>query len=184
MEQVFVLNTIIGNRLGRTGGKLHVAFVYFAAAFDEVNRETLQMKMQKMGIEGRLLNMLKEIYRSTWCEVITTDGMTDGFRTSRGVSQDCPLSPILFNIYINDLEGKCMRKREGGTGIGSANKGIKIFTLMYADDLAIVADTMVKAGALYGVKIWGCQRREIIKGVQARFVKACLGFPKNTPDYK
>ena len=28
-----------------------------------------------------------------------------------------------------------------------------------------------------------CQRREIIEGVQARFVKACLGFPKNTTDY-
>ena len=60
MEQVFVLNTIIGNRLKRKGGKLHVAFVDFAAAFDKVNRESLWKKMQKMGIEGRFLNMLKK----------------------------------------------------------------------------------------------------------------------------
>ena len=81
MEQVFVLNTITGNRLKRKGRKLHVAFVDFAAAFDKVNRKTL---WKKMGIEGRFLNMLKEIYRSTWCEGITTDGMRDGFRTTRG----------------------------------------------------------------------------------------------------
>ena len=47
----------------------------------------------------------------------------------------------------------------------------------------LLMDMMVKAGALYGVEIWGLQRTEIIEGVQARFVKACLGFPKNTPDY-
>ena len=72
--------------------------------------------------------------------MITTDGMTDGFRTARGVRQSCPLSPILFNIYINDLKEDLRRKREGGTVIGSANKGIKIFALMYADDLAMVAE--------------------------------------------
>ena len=44
-------------------------------------------------------------------------------------------------------------------------------------------NTTVKAGALYGVEIWGWQRREIIEGVQLRFVKTCLGFPKYTIDY-
>ena len=58
MEQVFVSNTIIGNRLKRKGRKLHVAFVDFAAVFDKVNRGTLWKKMQKMGIKGRFLNML------------------------------------------------------------------------------------------------------------------------------
>ncbi|XP_063989945.1 uncharacterized protein LOC135169139 [Diachasmimorpha longicaudata] len=41
MEHVFVLNTIIGNRLKRKKGKLYVAFVDFKAAFDKVDREKL-----------------------------------------------------------------------------------------------------------------------------------------------
>lgn len=44
-------------------------------------------------------------------------------------------------------------------------------------------DTTVKAGALYGVEIWGWQRKDIIERVQARFVKASMGLPRNTPNY-
>ena len=45
-------------------------------------------------------------------------------------------------------------------------------------------DSLVKAGALYGVELWGWKRREEIERVQGRFVKMAMGLVRNTPDYR
>ena len=44
-------------------------------------------------------------------------------------------------------------------------------------------DSLVKAGALYGVEIWGWRRREGIEKLQGKFVKMALGVARDTPDY-
>ena len=44
-------------------------------------------------------------------------------------------------------------------------------------------DSLVKAGALYGVKLWGWKRREEIERMQGRFVIMAMGLARNTPDY-
>jgi hypothetical protein len=52
-----------------------------------------------------------------------------------GVKQVCPLSPLLFPIYLNDVDSLT----EGGQG---AITGIPKFTvthLLYADDLALTS---------------------------------------------
>ena len=38
-------------------------------------------------------------------------------------------------------------------------------------------------GALYGVEIWGCRRREGIEKLEGKFVKMALGVARNTLDY-
>ena len=50
-----------------------------------------------------------------------------------GVVQGSILSPILFNVYINDLP-KVLRERHGGLNIN----GTKINSLLYADDTVLV----------------------------------------------
>ena len=42
---------------------------------------------------------------------------------------------------------------------------------------------LVKSGALYGVKLWECQKQEEIERIQARLIKMALGLAQNTPDY-
>ena len=46
----------------------------------------------------------------------------------------------------------------------------------------ILMDSLVKAGALYGVEVWG-RRRGGIEKLQGKFVKMALGVARNTPDY-
>ena len=44
-------------------------------------------------------------------------------------------------------------------------------------------DSLVKAGAMYGVEIWGWRRREEIERLQGKFVKMAMGISRNTPNY-
>lgn len=139
MEQIFILNTIIGMRLNQKGGRLYTVFIDFKKAFDTVNRERLWTKMKQMGISGKYLEMVKELYKNTWNQVIAGEEMSGKFKTTSGVRQGCPLSPILFNIYINDLEETLRKRREGGSGFGGST-GLRIFALLYADDAVLVAE--------------------------------------------
>ena len=85
IEQIFVLNTIIGNRLKRKRGKLYAVFVDFRKALDMVDRKRLWEKMERMGIEGKFLEMTKEIYKDTRNEVIVGDEKTETFITKKGL---------------------------------------------------------------------------------------------------
>lgn len=80
---------------------------------------------------------MEKIYECTENEVIAGEGITERFRTGKGVRQGCPLSGTLFLTYLEDLEERWKRRNEGGTVIGKT----KIYCLKFADDVAAVADT-------------------------------------------
>lgn len=59
--------------------------------------------MRKIDIEGKFVEIVKEIYRETWNEILIGEETTERFLTKKRLRQGCPLSSILFNIFINDL---------------------------------------------------------------------------------
>ena len=141
MEQVFVLNAVIGNRLKQRENKLYTAFIDFKKVFDHVSRVRLWRKMENIGIKGKFLEMTKEIYKITWNGVLVGEKVTEKFETNNGVRQGCPLSPILFNIFIYNLEETLRKNNTGGTALGSSSgTGLKVYALLYAVDVALVAE--------------------------------------------
>ena len=59
--------------------------------------------LQKMGIGGAYLNIVKTIYDKPTETIILNGKKLKAFPLRSGTRQGCPLSPILFNIVLEVL---------------------------------------------------------------------------------
>ena len=66
--------------------------------------------------------------------VMWGSSVSTGFRVTNGVRQGPVLSPLLFNVYINDLSIRLCQ-----TGIGGSFGGKFVNHMIYADDLCVMS---------------------------------------------
>ena len=59
--------------------------------------------LQKMGMEGTYLNIVKVIYDKPTTNIIPSDEKLKAFPLGSGTRQGCPLSPLSFNIVLEVL---------------------------------------------------------------------------------
>lgn len=80
-----------------------MAVIDFKKVFDVFNREKLWEKIHRSGLDGKLLQAVISLYRDERCYVRIDGTDTLWFDVICGLKEGCPLSDILFNLYINDL---------------------------------------------------------------------------------
>ena len=59
--------------------------------------------LQKAGIEGIYLNMIKAIYDKLTANIILNGEKLKAFPLKSATRQECPLSPLLFNLVLEVL---------------------------------------------------------------------------------
>ncbi|KAH9247700.1 hypothetical protein BASA83_007703 [Batrachochytrium salamandrivorans] len=134
--QVVSLVDIIQRRQN-AGLNTHVLFIDIRKAFDTVPVGALLWKLQNMGFPRRTLAFLKALYTSSSARARAGSLLSDPFPVQRGVRQGCPLSGLLFNLFINDiLDGVAPITVPGLPRDTNPIRG-----LMYADDVAVFADS-------------------------------------------
>ena len=67
-------------------------------ASDKIQHPFMIKTLQKMGIEGTYLNIVKAIYDKPTTNIILSGEELKAFPLRSGTRQGCPLSPLLFNI--------------------------------------------------------------------------------------
>ena len=72
-------------------------------AFDKIQHPFMTKTLQKMGIEGTYLNIVKIIYDKPTANIILNGEKLKAFPLRSGTRQGCPLSPLLFNIVLEVL---------------------------------------------------------------------------------
>jgi hypothetical protein len=123
MDNVYILNHIIGNEIKKRGSKIYAFFVDLKAAFDNVERDLLWEYLRKKGINEHLVTKIEEIYEETISRVRVDGRVSECFKTYKGVRQGCPLSPSLFAAFIGDIE-EMFRKGQAGGGRGGQRKSV------------------------------------------------------------
>ena len=68
--------------------------------------------LQKMGIEGTNLNIVKVIYHKPLANIILNGEKLKAFLPRSGTRQGCPLSPLLFNIVVEVLARAIREKKK------------------------------------------------------------------------
>ena len=76
--------------------------IYVFCSYDSVWHKGLFRKMRENNFSGKLLDLIKFIYKKTKCAVKVNGSITEYFESTKGVRQGCPYSPILFDIYVDD----------------------------------------------------------------------------------
>lgn len=135
-DHIFVLQTLVDQARAKKSN-LYCCFVDFKKAFDLVPRDLLWRRLEEAGIGGQMLAALKSLYANVRARVATPEGLTDAFEVSMGVKQGCPLSPLLFGLYIDRLEpfiSAC-----GGDPPTLNDTPVPM--LLYADDLLLISSS-------------------------------------------
>ena len=73
-------------------------------AFDKIQHPFMIKTLQKMGIEGTYLNIVKAIYDKPTANIILNGEKVKAFPLRSETKQGCPLSPLLFNIVLEVLD--------------------------------------------------------------------------------
>ena len=140
-------------------GRCTVAvFIDLKKAFDTVPHAGMITKLSKYGVSGRALSFIKALYSSSSFRVRTAVGLSSETELLRGVRQGCNLSPLLFNLFVNDLfdayspaRGHFAPNVSRLSRVGCCRSGVevpgypggRIDGYMFVDDIVGLADSMV-----------------------------------------
>ena len=67
-------------------------------AFDKIQHPFMIKTLQKAGVEGTYLNIIKSIYDKPTANIILNGEKLKTFPLKSGTKHGCPLSPLVFNI--------------------------------------------------------------------------------------
>ena len=118
VDNTFVLHGLITHLINQ-GKRLFCAFVDFKKAFDFVNRDIIWYKLIKLGVKGKMLNIIQSMYSSVKSKVKYDNELSNDFDSYLGVRQGECLSPFLFSMYINDIEEEFYLHGSEGIDVGS-----------------------------------------------------------------
>ena len=107
-------------------------------AFDKIQHPFMIKTLQKAGIEGTYLNIIKAIYDKPTENIILSGEKLKAFPLKSGTRQGCPLSPLLFNIVLEVLATAIRKEKE----IKEIQMGKEVKLSLFADDIIFYIENL------------------------------------------
>ena len=120
------------HHINRTKDKNHMIISIDAEkAFDKIQQRFMVKTLNKLGIDGTYLKIIKAIYDKPTVNILNGQKL-EAFPLKSGTTQGCPLSPLLFNIVLEVLARATRQEKEiKGIQIGKEEAKLSLF----ADDM-------------------------------------------------
>ena len=104
-DHILVLQEVFLHYIfGKGGGKLKIApylcFLDLRKAFDTVPRKICFAKLSALGIDGKFLEVIKDLFTGTTARVRIGDHESPFFEIQSGVMQGSKLGPLLFIFFL------------------------------------------------------------------------------------
>ena len=109
-------------------------FIDFKKAFDRLWHDGLWQVLRKFGIEEGLIQTIQALYNTASSAVLLNNQIGDYFKTTVGVRQGCLLSPVLFNLFLENIMRETLHDFNSTISIG----GRTINNLRFADDIDLM----------------------------------------------
>ena len=103
-------------------------------AFNKIHHPFMVKTLQKVGIEGIYLNIIKTIYYKPTANIVLNGEKLKPFPLKSGKRQGCPPSPLLFNIVLEVL-ATAIREEKEIKGIQIRKEEVKLS--LFADDMIL-----------------------------------------------
>ncbi|KAI3363985.1 hypothetical protein L3Q82_001586 [Scortum barcoo] len=115
---------------------VHMCFVDLEKAFDRVPRGILWGVLHEYGVQGAFAKGCSVSVRDRSRSLVRIAGSkSDLFPVHVGLRQGCPLSPVLFIIFMDRIS----RRSQGPEGVRFGNH--RISSLLFADDVVLMASS-------------------------------------------
>ena len=149
-DHIFTLFGIIDILLAKKK-RLYCAFLDYEKAFDKVDRVFLWQKLIEQNIKGKILQVINNIYNNAKSCVMVNNIQSQFFNVQCGVRQGENLSPLLFALFLNDMNDYIKNDVPGLETIidecvacnmseSEISKFVNLYLLLYADDTVIFAE--------------------------------------------
>ena len=107
-------------------------------AFNKIQHPFMIKKtLQKIGIEGIYLNIIKAIYDKPTANIVLNGEKLKPFPLRSGTRHGCPLSPLLFNTVLEVL-ATAIREEKEIKGIQIGKEAVKLS--LFADDMILYVE--------------------------------------------
>ena len=136
VDAIFILKSIVDIVLNDKK-KLFCCFVDLKKAFDSINLNNLCYKIYHKGLNGKLFRIIKNMYTTVKACVKGCNSYSDYFECAVGLKQGEVISPVLFSLFIDDLELFLQDDPNCGIEINE----LLMIVLLFADDMVILGNS-------------------------------------------
>ena len=133
-EQIFNCRNLIEKHL-ESQKDLYHNFIDFKKAFDRVWHEGLWSTLNKYGIDYNITLMIKSLYKNSTSAMLFNSIQGQMSKITVGVRQGCLLSPVLFNLFLEEIMAGIQDEHISTISIGGRN----LSNLRFADDIDLIA---------------------------------------------
>eukprot|EP00955_Chlamydomonas_euryale_P055268 356081-Chlamydomonas_euryale.AAC.2 len=131
---------------------LTIAFVDFTKAYNSIRREALWEVLKLYGVHPDVIKLLEDLHTGMEAVVRVDCEAGRSFTVKAGVRQGCVIAPSVFNVFVHHVLQKALSQLPSNKqfGVQIITKSgcalptdliCRILVLMYADDLALLADS-------------------------------------------